>query len=74
MSEEQYITGGASQVYADVENNRVIAKFFGPDYIDPATGETVAAEVMEVTLAPDVARDFAYTLTKASIVVEEARK
>lgn len=69
-----HITGGSSQVYADVENNRVLAKFYGPDYIDPATGETVAAEVMEITLAPDVARDFAYILTKASIVVEEAQK
>lgn len=73
MSDE-HITGGTSDVYADVENNRVIAKFYGPDTIDPVTGETVAAQIIEVTLAPDVARDFAFTLTKASIVVEEAQK
>lgn len=62
MSEDREIHGAAAEILADYDTGKVVARF-----LHPATGETV----MEVHLAPDVARDLAFTLTRASIAIED---
>ena len=62
MSDEQNIYGAAAEVLADFETRKVVTRFLHPE-----TGEMV----MEVHLAPDVARDLAFTLTKASLAIED---
>lgn len=63
MSDDgERINGAAAEVLADYDTGLVVARFLHPD-----TDEMV----MEVHLAPGVARDLAFTLTKASIAIEE---
>lgn len=59
------IEGASCEVYPDFETNRVVSRF-----IHPETGETV----MELHLEPDVARDYAFNQTRASIALEEHQK
>jgi hypothetical protein len=61
LSEGQELHGAAAEILADFDTGRVVVRF-----LHPVTGEMV----MEVHLAPDVARDLAFTLTKASIAIE----
>ena len=56
------IHGAAAEVLADFETGQVVTRFLHPE-----TGEMV----MELHLEPDVARDYAFNLTRASIAVED---
>lgn len=69
MSEE-HITDGSVQVTADTLNQKVELLFEGPDHFED-TGEPIPGSgVLEVTLSPALARDLAFTLTKASYAAE----
>lgn len=69
--EQQHIDDGSVQVTADTLNQKVELLFEGPDQIDEDTGETIPGSgVLEVTLSPELARDLAFTLTKASYAAE----
>lgn len=61
MAEELH--GATGEVLADCENNKVVVRF-----LDPGTEEMA----VELHLDPEVAREFAASLTAASIAVEEA--
>lgn len=65
MSDDDAITGASCEVYPDFETGRVVSRF-----IHPETGETV----MELHLEPDMARDYAFNQTRASIALEEHQK
>lgn len=56
------INGSSGEVLADYANGKVVSRF-----LDPETGEMV----VELHLDPEVAREFAASLTAASISVEE---
>lgn len=60
--EQDAISGASCEVYPDFETGRVVSRF-----IHPETGETV----MELHLEPDVAREYAFNQTRASIAIEE---
>lgn len=65
MSDEESafdLAGAELAVVPDISGGRVSSRFYDPD-----TGE----QVLEISLAPDVARDYAFHLTRASIAVEE---
>lgn len=62
MSGEESITGAAAEVIADFGNGKVVTRFLHPEDGDM---------VMELHLDPDVAREYAFNLTRASIAVEE---
>lgn len=64
-SEDGSIEGAACEVFPDFQNNRVVSRF-----LHPQTGEVV----MELHLEPDVARDYAFESTRASIALEEYQK
>lgn len=55
----------AADVLADFSIGRVLVRFFE---------EEGGPVVLEVQLEPDTARDLAFTLTKASIAVEEDQR
>lgn len=59
------INGANAAVYADYANDKVVSRFYDPD-----TGEMV----VELHLDPEVAREYAATLTAASIDVEEHQR
>jgi hypothetical protein len=59
------INGSTGEIFADYQSGKVLARF-----TDPSTGEMA----VELHLDPEVAREFALSLTSASIAVEEARK
>ena len=59
------INGADGAVYADRDNGKVVSRFY-----DPETGEMV----VELHLDPEVARNYAATLTAASIDVEEHQR
>lgn len=65
MSSGEEILGAAAEVLGDFETGKVVLRFLRPD----STEDDEA--VMEVHLSPDVARDLAFTLTKASTVIED---
>jgi hypothetical protein len=60
--EEENIEGAAAEVLADYENRKTVTRFLHPE-----TGEMV----MELHLDPEVAREYAFNLTRCSISVEE---
>lgn len=62
MSDES-IAGAAAEVIADFATGKVVTLFLHPE-----DGETV----MELHLDPEVAREYALNLTRASIAVEDA--
>lgn len=63
MSEElEEHSGAYAEVVPDFDTGKTISRFFHPD-----TGETL----MELHLDPEVSRDYAFNLTRASIAVEE---
>lgn len=69
--DEQHISDGSVQVTADTLNGKVELLFEGPDHTDEETGEAIPGSgVLEVTLSPDLARELAFTLTKASYAAE----
>lgn len=57
--------GATGEVLADYDNGKVVTRF-----LDPETG-TMA---VELHLDPEVAREFAASLTAASIAVEEHQR
>ena len=59
------ISGSSGEVLADHASGRVVSRFY-----DPETGEMV----VELHLDPEVAREYAATLTAASISVEEYQR
>lgn len=65
MSGDESITGAAAEVIADLENVKVVTRFFDPDD---------NSMVMELHLDPEMAREYAFNLTRASIAVEEAHR
>lgn len=70
MSSE-HISDGSVEVTADTLNNKVELLFEGPDHIDPDTGNAIpGSNILEVTLNPELARELAFTLTKASYAAE----
>lgn len=56
------IHGADGEILADFENGKVVARFYNPE-----TG----LMAVELHVDPDVARNLALELTKASIAVEE---
>lgn len=62
-NEEKSIEGAAADVIADFETKKVITKF-----LDPADMTTV----MELHLDPEVAREYAFSLTRAALAIEDA--
>ena len=60
--DEQNIHGAAAEVIADFETSKVVTRF-----LHPQTGEMV----MELHLDPEVARDYAFNLTRASLAIED---
>lgn len=60
--DDEHLYGAAAEILADFDTGKVVARF-----LHPLTGEMV----MEVHLGPDVARDLAFTLTRASIAIED---
>ncbi len=65
VNEPSKVNGAAGEVLADYDTGRVVARFLNPE-----SGEMV----VELHLAPEVAREFAANLTSASISVEEHQK
>lgn len=66
MSEDNdSITGAECEVFPDLTNGRVVSRFLHPE-----TGEVL----MELHLEPEVARDYAFNQTRASIALEEHQK
>lgn len=61
MSDES-IAGAAAEVIADFATGKVVTYFLHPD-----DGSTV----MELHLDPEVAREYAFNLTRASIAIED---
>ena len=64
MSSEESITGAAAEVLADFGTGKIITRFLHPDD---------GAMVMELHLDPEVAREYAFNLTRASIAIEDDR-
>lgn len=62
MSSEESITGASAEVIADFGADKVVTYF-----LHPVTGETI----MELHLDPEVAREYAFNLTRASIAIED---
>lgn len=58
--EQQHITGGGIRVTADTLNGKVELLFEGSD----------EEGVLEVTFSPELARDLAFQITKASYAAE----
>lgn len=54
--------GVAAEVIADFETGKVISR-----YLDPETDEML----VEVHLDPEIAREYAFNLTRASIALED---
>lgn len=63
--EDEEVTGATAEVFPDLATGRSVSRFYHPD-----TGETV----FELHLAPDVAREYAFNLTRTSIEIEEHQK
>jgi hypothetical protein len=55
-------TGCDAEVFPDPATGKVISRFFNPE-----TGEMV----VELHLAPEVSREYAFNLTRASLALEE---
>lgn len=55
--------GAAADVIADFETKKVITRF-----LDPAD----MSALMELHLDPEVAREFAFSLTRAALAIEDA--
>ena len=60
---EQSIEGAAAEVIADFETKKVVTRFF-----DTEGGGM--EQVMELHLDPEVAREYAFNLTRASLAIE----
>lgn len=56
------IEGASAEIFPDLESGKVITRFY-----DPETDEMV----VELHLDPDMARDYAFTLTRASLAIED---
>jgi hypothetical protein len=63
--DDDSVRGASCEVFPDYETGQVVSRF-----IHPETGETV----MELHLAPDVAREYAFNQTRASIAIEDHQK
>lgn len=63
--EEDSVYGAAAEVIADFDTGKVVTRFLHPE-----TGGIV----MELHLDPEIAREFAYNQTRASIAIEEHQK
>lgn len=65
MNEPSDLHGSHGEVLANYDTGKVVGRF-----MDPETG----AMVVELHLDPEIAREFAASLTAASIAVEEYGK
>lgn len=65
MSEEDSIAGAAAEVLADFETGKVVTRFLHPE-----DGEMV----MELHLDPEVSREYAFNLTRASFAIEDHQR
>jgi hypothetical protein len=62
MAEDRSISGATADIVADFGNRKVVTNF-----LDPSDGSTV----MELHLDPEVAREYAFNLTRAALALED---
>src|SRR5690606_5251783 len=60
MAEDRSISGATADIVADFGNRKVVTNF-----LDPSDGSTV----MELHLDPEVAREYAFNLTRAALAL-----
>lgn len=62
MSDDEILAGAAADIFPDHEAGKVVTRF-----LHPGTGEVV----MELHLDAATARDYAFSLTRASYALED---